>query len=220
MAKKSNVPTRTKLEEVNDSLSTMAQRLETNKKYIYWVAGAIAVIVLLALAYIYGIRNPRIQKAKDEIGAADIALIQGDTAKALTGYEKVFDAYSNSTANRAAFNAAILLYQQGKYDKAASYLEKYDPDGVLVGPASQSLLGDCYVNLKKLDQALAAFDKAIKLSGDNADYTPFFMMKKATIFRSQKKFAEEAEIYQTIHDKYPTQDVTKYLERAKAQAGK
>ena len=50
------------------------------------------------------------------------------------------------------------------------YLNNFDPKGNIVGPASQSLLGDCYVNLKQLDKAVAAFDKAISLSGDNADY--------------------------------------------------
>ena len=42
MAKKKNVSARTTLEEVNESLSTAAQRVEENKKYIYYALGAIA----------------------------------------------------------------------------------------------------------------------------------------------------------------------------------
>lgn len=222
MAKKQKGVTRTKLEEVNDSLSTAAQRIEANKKYIYWAFGALMVIVLLVMGYIYGVRNPNIQKAKDEIAKADTYWMRGDTAQALTAYEKVFDAYSNKPAERAALNAAIILYEQGKYAEAEKYLQKYDPNGDLVGPASQSLLGDCLVNQNKLDKALEAFDRAIKLSNDNALYTPFFLMKKATILHNQKKYAQEVEVYQTIKDKYPqaSLDVTKYLERAKALAGK
>lgn len=226
MAKKKNVPTRTTLEEVNESLSTAAQRLEENKKYIYYALGVIAVIVLLALGYIYGVRNPNLQKAKDGIATADMAYLQGDTATALKEYEKVFDAYSNKPAERAAFNAAIILYQQGKNKEAAAYLEKYNGEGNMVAPASQSLLGDCYVNMKQYDKAIAAFDKAIKLSGDNEFYTPTFMIKKATVLHAQKKYADEAAIYEMIKNKYMqyTQayqfQVDKYLERANALAGK
>ncbi len=226
MAKRKNESARTTLEEVNESLTGAAHRIEENQKYIYYALGVIAVLVLLALGYIYGIRNPNLQKAKDGIAKADMAFMQRDTVNALKEYEKVFDTYSNKPAERAAFNAAIILYQQGKNKEAAAYLEKYDPHGNMVGPASQSLLGDCYVNMKQYDKAIAAFERAIKLSGENVFYTPTFMIKKATVLHEQKKYADEAAIYQVIKDKYYeyTQayqfNVDKYLERANALAGK
>ena len=52
------------------------------------------------------------------------------------------------------------------------------------------------------------------------------MIKKATILHEQKKYADEAAIYQTIKDNYPNYSqmtgfsVEKYLERANALAGK
>ena len=226
MAKKQDQGARTTLEEVNESLSTAAQRIEDNKKYINWALIAIAVLVLLAVGYIYGIRNPNLQKAKDQVGQADLELMQGNEDQALKDYEKVAAEFSNKPAERAHLNAAILLYQKGEYEKAAKHLEDFSPNGNLIGPASQSLLGDCYVNLKKLDKALAAYDKAISLAGDNEAYAPAFMIKKATILHEQKKYAEEAAIYQDIKDNYYlyTQqtrfDVEKYLERANALAGK
>ena len=225
MAKKQDQGARTTLEEVNESLSTAAQRIEDNKKYINWALIAIAVIVLLAVGYIYGIRNPNLQKAKTQIGKADLELLQGNEDEALKEYEKVADEFSNKPAERAHLNAAILLYQKGEYEKAAKHLEDFSPAGNLIGPASQSLLGDCYVNLKKLDKALAAYDKAISMSGDE-NITPAFMIKKATVLHEQKKYADEAALYQSLMDKYPMYDrqsgfsVEKYLERANALAGK
>ena len=226
MAKKQDQGARTTLEEVNDSLSSAAQRIEDNKKYINWALIAIAVLVLLAVGYIYGIRNPNLQKAKDQIGKADLELMQGNQDEALKDYEKVASEFGNKPAERAHLNAAIILYQKGEYEKAAKHLEGFNPDGNLVAPAAQSLLGDCYVNLKKYDQAIAAFDKAISMAGDNEAYAPVFMMKKATVLHAQKKYADEAAIYQTIKDKYPMYgqqngfNVDKYLERANALAGK
>ncbi len=225
MAKKQNQSARTTLEEVNESLTSAAQRIEDNKKYVSWAMIAIALIALLAGGYIY-LHKKSIADAKEAIGKADIALMTGTEDEALKEYEKVAEEYGNKTGERAHLNAAILLYQKGEYEKAAKHLEDFDPAGNLIGPASQSLLGDCYVNLKKYDKAMSAFDKAISLSGDNEAYTPAFMLKKATVLHEQKKYADEAAIYQTIKDKYPAYaqqtgfNVDKYLERANALAGK
>ena len=144
-----------------------------------------------------------------------------DTANALKDYEA-----AAGDIDRAAVNAAIILYQQGKYQEAAKYLEDYSAAGTIVGPASQSLLGDCYVNLKQLDKAVGAFDKAIKLSDDNELLAPVFMRKKATVLHELKKYAEEADLYQSLKDNYPAYlsaysfNVDKYIERANALAGK
>lgn len=217
--------TRTSIDELNESLSSIEQKVENNKKYIYWAVGAIVVVALIVLGYVYGIHNPNMEKAKTEIAKADQDLSMGNDSIALKEYLAVASKYSNSPANRANLNAAILLYQKGKYQEAIESIKNFDAEGTIVGPASQSLLGDCYVNLKKYDEALSAFDKAVSLSGDNSLYTPLFLMKKATIYREQKNFKAEAEIYQTIKDKYPdfaanyNIDVEKYLVRAKVQAG-
>ena len=227
MAKNQNQGARTTLEEVNESLTSAAQRIEDNKKYINWALIAIAVLALLAIGYIYGIRNPNMEKAQDQLGTADLALLlQGNEEEALKDYEKVAAEFSNQPAELAHLNSAILLYKKGEYEKAAKHLEEFSPDGNLIGPASQSLLGDCYVNLKKLDKAMASYDKAISLANGNEAYAPAFMLKKATVLHEQKKYAEEAAIYQEIKDVYPLYaqqtrlDIDKYLERANALAGK
>ena len=225
MAKKQNQSARTTLEEVNESLTSAAQRIEDNKKYINWALIAIALIALLIGGYLY-LHNKNVAEATEEIGKADIEWMQGNEDNALKAYEKVADEFSVKPGERAHLNAAILLYQKGKYEEAIKHLEDYNAEGTLIAPASQSLLGDCYVNLKKYDQAMSAFDKAIKLSGDNELYTPAFMVKKAVLLHEQKKYAEEADIYQTIKDKYLMYcqqtglNVDKYLERANALAGK
>ena len=224
MAKKET--TRTSIDELNESLSSIEQRVENNKKSIYWVVGVIIVVAAVIMGYVYGIHNPNMNEARNEIAKADMEVALGNDSLALVQYKSVADNFSNSAANRANLDAAILLYEDGKYEEAAAYINNFDAEGVIVGPASQSLLGDCYVNLKKYDEALGAYDKAISLSNDNSLYTPLFMVKKATVYRELKNYAAEADVFQTIKDKYPdfTQnynfDLDKYLERAKALAGK
>lgn len=222
MAKKET--TRTSIDELNESLSSFEQKVENNKKYIYWIAGGIVVLALIILGYVYGIHNPNMENAKAEIAKADMDLSLGKDSVALQEYLAVAANYSNDPANRASLNAAIILYKEGKYEEAAANIKNFDAEGTIVGPASQSLLGDCYVNLDKLSDALSAYDKAISMSDNNELYTPLFMTKKAVIYREQKQFDKEAEIYQAIKDKFPTfsanynVDVDKYLARAKAEA--
>ena len=223
MAKKENEP-RTSIDELNESLSGIEKKVEENKKMIVWVLGAIVAIAVIILGYVYIIQEPNFENAKTEIAQADSKLALGQDSIALEAYKAVADSYSNDAANRAGLNAGIILFQQGKYEEAINYINKFDAEGVLVGPASQSLIGDCYVNLEKYDEAVKYFDKAISLAGDNDLYTPLFILKKATVLREQGKFAEEAKALEIIKNKYPNfvtgyrVDVDKLIERANAQA--
>lgn len=223
MAKKEN-ETRTSIDELNESLSGIEKKVEENKKMIVWVLGAIVAIAVIILGYVYLIQEPNFENAKTEIAQADSKLALGQDSIALEAYKAVADSYSNDAANRAGINAGIILFQQGKYEEAINYINKFDAEGVLVGPASQSLIGDCYVNLEKYDEAVKYFDKAISLAGDNDLYTPLFILKKATVLREQGKFAEEAKALEIIKNKYPNfvtgyrVDVDKLIERANAQA--
>ena len=221
MAKKET--TRTSIDELNESLSSFEQKVENNKKYIYWIAGGIVVLALIILGYVYGIHNPNMENAKAEIAKADMDLSLGKDSVALQEYLAVAANYSNDPANRASLNAAIILYKEGKYEEAAANIKNFDAEGTIVGPASQSLLGDCYVNLNNLDKAISCYDKAIKSSNDNALYTPLFMLKKATVLNEQSKIADALAIYEAIQSKYPTftraydVNIDGLIARAKAQ---
>ena len=94
----------------------------------------------------------------------------------------------------------------------------------MIGAAAKSLEGDCYVNLDKLGEALGCYDEAIDLSDENPLYTPYFMMKKATVMREQKDYSGEAAMYRAIIKDYPQYgaqngiEMEKYLKRAELQA--
>ncbi len=224
MANKNQTETRTSIDELNESLSSLEQKVENNKKLIGWVITAVIAVVCLIIAYIFLIREPGVKAANDAIGQADITLAQGNDSIALVQYQQVADEYGYDAGNRAALQTAILLYDKKDYEKALEYAKKYDANETLVGAAAAALQGDCLVNLNKLDEAIDAFQKAISISDNNPLYTPLFMMKQATVLREQQKYAEEAKIYEAIKADYPefgasyNVDVEKYLQRAQAQA--
>lgn len=221
MAKKKIQETRTKLEDINDSLSGIEQKFEQHKKVIYWIVCAILLIALLVWGYFKFIYGPNLEKANNELSKADSELImKADTTAALKGYEKVAKNYSNAAANRARLNAATIYYAKGDSKKALKYLEDYSPKGKVVGPAALSLKGDCYVNAKKYSDAIAAYDKAISMADDNRAYVPTFMLKKANVLHAQKKYDEEISLLEEIETNYygPNALATQ-IERAKAMKG-
>lgn len=195
------------------------------RKIIMWALVAAAIVVIAVLVYVYCFRTPDIEKGNQAIGEADTALIiEGNDSTALAQYELVASKYGHHAGNRANLNAAILLFQKGEYDKALSYLKNYSPSEAIIGAAAASLEGDCYVNLDKLPEAVKSFKKAIKLSDDNPAYTPFFMMKLATVLTAQNDYAAAADLYNEINTKYPAYgpqsniDIEKYLDYCRNMA--
>lgn len=203
MAKKKNQETRTKLEEINDSLSGFEQKLEQHKNVIFWAVAAVLIIALLIWAYMQFVAKPNLEKANNELVKADTELIiKQDSVAALKAYEKIAKNYSNDAANVAKLKAATILYAQGENKKALNYLEDYTPKGKVVAPGSQSLLGDCYVNAKQYDKAIAAYDNGIKLADDNRTLVPMLMLKKANVLHFQKKYNDELAIYKELETNY------------------
>lgn len=224
MANNKETENRTSIDELNDSLSGLSEKVQSNKNSILWAILGIVVVVLGAYFLVEN-RKASVEEANNAIAPADLALMQGEDSVALAQYEVIAADYGYDAGNRAKLHAAILLYEKGDYAKALEYLNAYDANDNVVGPASYSLMGDCYVNMDNLDEALNCYDKAISMSDSNPAYTPFFMIKKANIYREQKNYAEEVAVYEEIKSEYPEYgktynvDIEKYLSRAKYQAG-
>lgn len=207
-------------EAASDPISGLEQKVANNQKTIMWVCVAITAVIAIILIYIFAIRRPGIANANNAIGQADLEMMSGNDSTALAQYQHVADDYGYEAGNRAALNAAIILYRQGKYQEAIDYLKKYDSSENVIGATAQTLEGDCYVNLDKLDEALNCYDKAVKTSDNNPTLTPYILMKKANVYNAQKNYKAEAETYQTILSKYPEYgqrlgiDFEKYVDRA------
>ncbi len=212
------------IDELNENLTSVTEKVQNNQKIIMWCSLGIAIIVAVILIYIYLVREPSVSKANDEIGKADVQLALGNDSVALAQYMNVADNNGHDAGNRAALQSAVMLYQKGDYEKALGYLDKFSPSESVIGAAACSLKGDCYVNLDNLDKAVSAYKDAVSESDGNPLYTPFFMMKLASVYREQKNFGEEAKIYQTILNDYPEYgnaygiDVEKYMKRAQIEA--
>ncbi|WP_289762941.1 tetratricopeptide repeat protein [uncultured Duncaniella sp.] len=216
--------TRTSIDEVNDTLTGIGEKVQSNPKVIVWGCIAVAAVVAVILIYVYAIRLPGQNAANNALGQADIELLMGNDSVALAKYQQVAADHGYDAGNLANLNAAILLYKDGKYEEAISYLKNYSASESVIGASAKSLEGDCYVNLKQYPQAIDCFKQAVKISDNNPHYTPAFLLKEATVLREQKDFKAEAAVYEQILKDYPTYgseigvDIKKYLERAQDAA--
>ncbi|WP_289741234.1 tetratricopeptide repeat protein [uncultured Duncaniella sp.] len=216
--------TRTSIDEVNDTLTGIGEKVQSNPKVIVWGCIAVAAVVAVILIYVYAIRQPGQNAANNALGQADIELLMGNDSVALAKYQQVAADHGYDAGNLANLNAAILLYKDGKYEEAISYLKNYSASESVIGASAKSLEGDCYVNLKQYPQAIDCFKQAVKISDNNPHYTPAFLLKEATVLREQKDFKAEAAVYEQILKDYPTYgseigvDIKKYLERAQDAA--
>lgn len=214
------------IDNLNDSLTGLGEKVQRNQKFIFVVTAIGALVVLGVLVYIFAFRDPKIQAGDAKIGQADLELAMGNDSTALAQYMEVADKESHDAGNRAALQAAILLYHTGKYEEALKYIKKFTSDSKLVGPAAFSLEGDCYVNTDQLPQAVDCYKKAIDKSDKNPYYTPWFMQKLARVYRAQGNYNAEADVYEEILKEYPAYgeknniDIEKYLELAKLDAEK
>lgn len=225
MAKKPQIKeTETSIDQLNEHMVDVAEKVQKNQKIIVWITVAITIIVALIIGYVYLIHQPAVEKSNEAIGKADVQLAIGNDSVALAQYMNIANDMSGDAKNRAALQAAIMLYDKADYQGALDYLDKFSATESVIGAAAYSLKGDCYANLDQLDKAASAFKDAISKSDKNPYYTPFFMSKLARVYRAQGNYKAEAATYEDIQENYPSFaenygiDIKKYVERAKLQS--
>ena len=154
--------------------------------------------------------------ANDEMQKA----IQGDST-GFVGFAKLAEEYGGQNGNLANLYTGLAYAQQGKWNEAVQYLEKYKDQGdEMISPAAEGALGNAYAHLQKLDEAVKHLKNAAKRA-DNNSLSPTFLIQAGEILESQGKKAEALELYQEVKDKYfqsmQYQTIDAYIERASAK---
>ncbi len=215
-----NQPKATPEQGVAEAQDILAKAKSNSKKII-----AVSVIVLVCIVGIlvwFFVAKNGSAKADEAIARADAAASANDST-ALVLYKDAAQ-HGYKSGNRARLEVAMRLYQEGKYEEALSYLKDASVDDKIVAAGALTLEGDCYVNLKKYDEAISAYGKAVSKADKNPAIVPVILIKEANVYRAQNNYAKEAEVLKNIIDNSPQfaasnqADVRKLYERAKASA--
>lgn len=214
------------VEKINENLTSASEKIANNQRVIYIVVACIVVIAGLVMSYIFFYRNPRVNRAFEAYNQVEINAYGNDSVAAAE-YKKVAEKYSGTdAADLANLSAAESFYNLGKYKEAIACLDKFSTSEPVLAANSLVLKGDCYVNLKKYDDALECYHKAVKKAGDNIQIAPRVLLKEANIYDEQKKYDKALNCYETINKEFPTFQlgngisIEAYIEREKARLGK
>ena len=215
----------TAIDKMNSQLTAAGDKIANNKKIIIWVVGAILVVAVFILSYLFIYRNPRNEKAFEAYNKVELQAFNDSVAAAQ--YKQIADQYGSCDAGElAALSAGIALYNEGKYAEAADYLDKFSSNDAVLNANALVLTGDCYVNLKKYDEAIDSYQKAIRKADGNSQIVPRVLLKEANIYDEQKKFDKALECYTTIKNDYPEfqlgngMGIDAYIARENARLGK
>ncbi|KAB8155267.1 hypothetical protein EZY14_005100 [Kordia sp. TARA_039_SRF] len=218
--------------EVFNTLDEKASKTEEwvakNQKFIFIGIGAIAVALLGYLIYTKIFAAPKEVEAANEVYQAnsyfnealnvDLSqnLVDGIATRdslfnlALNGgegkygYLKIISEYEGTNAaNLANYSAGIAYLSMNKYEEAIKHLQEFSSDDVIIGAKAKGAIGDAFVQLGQLDDALGYYEKAFKHSTNEAT-TPIYLLKAGITALNMEtpQAAKALEYFRRIEDEY------------------
>ncbi len=240
--KEHNIETGSTTAEVFNTLDSTASKteafVEKNQKYIFVVIGIVAAVVLGYLGYNEFIGKPKQTQAMNDMFQAQKYFDEATTAVkkdslynlALNGGEGKFgmldiiSEYGGTpAANLANYYAGTAYLRLKDYKNAIAHLSKFSSDDEVLAPLAKGNIGDAFVQLNQLDDALDYYDQAANMR-DNEYTTPMYLYKAGTIALDLGKADKALGYFEKIKEKYPNASETAMVDvligKAKVLANK
>jgi tetratricopeptide (TPR) repeat protein len=223
MAKNKPETTDTNVEAIENALTRTEQYIENNQKSLTIIVLAIIVIVGSFIGYKRLYIAPMEKEAQSQIFMAEQYFEKDSFNLVLNGDGNylgaldIIDSYGpTKTANLAHYYAGISYRQIGQYELAITHLKKFSSSEKMVGAIALGSIGDCYVQLDKLSDAVKYYAKAADLA-KNDFATPIYLMKAAMVYEELGKLNDALNAYKQIKDNYPksteARDIEKFITR-------
>ncbi len=211
-------------QEVGVIVSKSEKYIEDNKKTIGITLLVIILLIGGYFAYKYLYSAPREKQASEAMfraehyfGVDSFALaLHGDGTQTI-GFLEIIKKYGSTEAGNLAYAyAGISYFNLGQYDQALEHLKKYSGSDKMVLPTVTGLMGDCYVELDKTQEAVSYFEKAATMA-DNDIISPIYLKKAGIAYEALGQNDKALKCYETIKEKYYNSEeamsIAKYIER-------
>ena len=186
-----------------------------------FVAGAI-------VGYTELYQKPREAKAADAMFAAEKYFAQDSSNLVLNGDGTnkgvlyIIKEYSGtSAANLAKYYAGISYFRTGDFNKSIEYLKDFSTDAKQVQAIAYGTTGDAYSELKKNEEAIAAYKKAGSYFPEDDGISSEYLFRAASLLETLGKNEEALAIYKEIKAKFPKSEkgftADKYIYRLQVQ---
>ncbi|MGB0982323.1 MAG: tetratricopeptide repeat protein [Winogradskyella sp.] len=202
---------------LDEGASKTEEWIEKNQKYII---GLIAVVAILALAYM-GYKNyiaePKAKDAMNEMYTAKsyfddaVSGVASDSLykMALEGGEgkygmlDIINEYGGTpAANLANYYAGMAYLNLKDYKNAVTHLSDFSSDDKMLSPIAKGGIGDAFVQLGQQEDALGYYEKAFA-TNTNAFTTPMYLMKAAKVALNLGNNSKALDYLKRIASEFP-----------------
>lgn len=213
---------------IDPNLTGIQLFFEKNKKAITYVGGALAAVIVLFSFYKFYYLPEQEKEAANEIFWAqlyfeadsfnlalkgNVTVMAPEGQKTMKGFETIADEYSmTKSGSLANYCAGICYLRTGKFEQAIEFLQKYDGDDNIVAPIAIGAIGDCNMELNRVDDAVKYYLKAADKS-TNTFTTPVYLKKAGFAYELKGNYSEALNIYERIKKEYGKSNEGKEIEK-------
>jgi tetratricopeptide (TPR) repeat protein len=196
--------------QIEETLTRTEQFIEENQKSLMTIVGAIVGIVALFSVYQNFYIAPMEEEAQAEMYMAELYFQKDSFNLALNGdgqylgFLDVSDDYSSTNVGQLAnYYAGLCYLNTADFDNAIEYLGDFSSDDIILSSLALGCMGDAYMELGDIDEALDAYASAV--SNSSNDFTaPRYMMKQALIHDANGDSDKALNLYKSIKNDYKT----------------
>ncbi|MFH1160638.1 MAG: tetratricopeptide repeat protein [bacterium] len=221
--------TEERIHSVEEALSKTEAFIEKNQKIILIVVGVLIVGVLGYFGFRKYYLEPKEKEAQEQMFMAEMYFEQDSLSKALNGdgnylgFLDIIDQYGlTKSANLAKYYTGISYLKLGDFENAITYLKKFDGDDKVAGPMATGAIGDAYMELDQVDEAIGYYLDAADQS-NNEVTAPLFLMKAGMAYDIQGNFKKALELYKRVKAEYPRSfeatEIDKYISYMEGKTG-
>ncbi len=225
MSKKKKTHDESGFESVEHALTRTEQYVEENKKSLSIILAVILGIVGVYLAYNKFLLEPKENEAQAQIFRAEqyferdsfLLALEGDGDA--YGFLDIIDEYGfTNTANLAQYYAGICYLRLNEYEDAIEHLKKFDSNDKIVSLIAMGAIGDAYVDLDNLDEAISFYEEATS-KHKNEFITAIYLKKLGLVYEETDNYKKALAAYEKIKKEFPNseeaKDIDKYIQAAK-----
>lgn len=212
--------------DVEEVYSKTEDFINENQNLIVGVVGGIIAVVVAFYAYNRVYLEPLEEESHGQMFMAEQYFQKDSFDLALNGdgnylgFLDVADEYSSTSAgNLAHYYAGICYLRTGQYEDAIDELKSFDEVGEVLGPVALGAIGDAYMELDDVDEALNYYEQAVN-SNENDFTSPVYLQKAGFAAEKAGNYDKAIDYYTQVKEDYPTtnegRNAEKYISRAEA----
>lgn len=199
---------------------------EERRQLVYGLGVGVLVLILAIPGYVY-YQQRQAEQANELLGQILPVYEQGNYDQALEGNGQraglltIADEYGGTEAgNLATFYAATALYEQGEYDRALTYYQRFERGNDFIGASAYAAEAAIYESRGDMQTAAERYEQAAD-QYNNKLTAPRYLMEAGKAYEEAGDDAAAEEVYRRIKEEYPDSDqaeeVERYLARVKAR---